>query len=307
MRSRNGLERAAVIDFDVHHGNGTEQIFAGDERVVMVGTFEYPLYPYSGVDPLGPNMHNVPLRAGSGSEAFRAAMTEVCLPALEAHRPEILFISAGFDAHREDPLANLQFTEADYAWVTGELVALAARHAEGRIVSAARRRLRAVARSGAAPPSTCARSAAGSAGFSACSDANFSPAAAWRSAPQASARCATRWASAPPHVYGRSRLVDVHGEPLKASAPCPPTPTTCSTIPSPATPCFLLNLGRAAAGLADAAPRRRRDLSLERRRRAVAFDRRLLRDLRAQARLPDARSELHPLPARAARRRPTAT
>jgi acetoin utilization deacetylase AcuC-like enzyme len=131
----NGLERAAVIDFDVHHGNGTEQIFAGDERVVMVGTFEYPLYPYTGVDPLGPNMHNVPLRAGSGGDAFRAAMTDVCLPALEAHRPQILFISAGFDAHREDPLANLQFTEADYAWVTGELVALAARHAEGRIVS----------------------------------------------------------------------------------------------------------------------------------------------------------------------------
>ena len=130
-----GLERAAVIDFDVHHGNGTEQIFAGDERVVMVGTFEYPLYPYSGIDPAGPNMHNVPLRAGSGGEQFRAAMTEVCLPALEAHRPEILFISAGFDAHREDPLANLQFTESDYAWVTAQLVALADRHAEGRIVS----------------------------------------------------------------------------------------------------------------------------------------------------------------------------
>ena len=130
-----GLERAAVIDFDVHHGNGTEQIFAGDERVIMVGTFEYPLYPYSGVDPAGPNMFNVPLRAGSGGEQFRAAMTEVCFPALEAHKPEILFISAGFDAHREDPLANLQFTEADYAWVTSELVALAGRHAQGRIVS----------------------------------------------------------------------------------------------------------------------------------------------------------------------------
>jgi acetoin utilization deacetylase AcuC-like enzyme len=130
-----GLKRAAVIDFDVHHGNGTEQIFAADSRVVMVGTFEYPLYPYSGVEPAGPNMHNVPLAAGSGSDAFRAAMTEVCFPALEAQRPEILFISAGFDAHRDDPLANLRFTEADYAWVTGELVALADRHAQGRIVS----------------------------------------------------------------------------------------------------------------------------------------------------------------------------
>jgi len=130
-----GLKRAAVIDFDVHHGNGTEQIFAGDPRVVMVGTFEYPLYPYSGVEPAGPNMYNVALSAGSGSDAFRAAMTDICLPALEAHRPEILFVSAGFDAHRDDPLANLCFTEADYAWVTAELVALAGRHAQGRIVS----------------------------------------------------------------------------------------------------------------------------------------------------------------------------
>jgi acetoin utilization deacetylase AcuC-like enzyme len=130
-----GLERAAVLDFDVHHGNGTEQIFASDPRVVMVGTFEYPLYPYSGVDPMGPNMHNVPLRAGSGGEAFRTAMSEICLPALEAHRPEIIFVSAGFDAHRDDPLANLQLTEADYAWVTRELVRIAGRHARGRIVS----------------------------------------------------------------------------------------------------------------------------------------------------------------------------
>ncbi|HEV3240443.1 MAG TPA: histone deacetylase family protein [Casimicrobiaceae bacterium] len=130
-----GVKRAAVIDFDVHHGNGTEQIFAAEPRVVMVGTFEYPLYPYSGVEPAGPNMHNVPLAAGSGGDEFRAAMTETCLPALEAHRPEILFISAGFDAHHEDPLANLRLTEADYAWITEELVALAARHAKGRIVS----------------------------------------------------------------------------------------------------------------------------------------------------------------------------
>ena len=130
-----GLTRAAVVDFDVHHGNGTEQIFAGDPRVIMTGTFEYPLYPYSGVDPAGPNMHNVPLRAGSGGDAFRTAMTDVCLPALEAHRPEIIFVSAGFDAHRDDPLANLQFTESDYAWVTRELVRIADRYAEGRIVS----------------------------------------------------------------------------------------------------------------------------------------------------------------------------
>ena len=130
-----GLQRAAVIDFDVHHGNGTEDIFAADPRVVMVGTFQYPLYPYSGVEPAGPNMHNVPLSPGSGSEAFRKAITERCIPALDAHRPEIIFVSAGFDAHREDPLANLKLTDADFAWVTGQIVEVAARHANGRIVS----------------------------------------------------------------------------------------------------------------------------------------------------------------------------
>ena len=130
-----GLARAAIVDFDVHHGNGTEDIFAGDARVIMTGTFQYPLYPYSGVDPLGPNMHNVPLPPGSGSDAFRKAFVEVCLPALEAHRPEIIFVSAGFDAHREDPLANLQLADEDYEWVTSRIAAVAARHANGRIVS----------------------------------------------------------------------------------------------------------------------------------------------------------------------------
>ncbi|MEP7206176.1 MAG: histone deacetylase family protein [Casimicrobiaceae bacterium] len=130
-----GLERVAIVDFDVHHGNGTEDIFTDNEQVLMVGTFQYPLYPYSGVDTRARNMVNVPLAAGSGGEAFRAAVTSKWLPALEAFRPELLFISAGFDAHREDPLAGLQFTEADYAWVTRELVAVANRHAQGRIVS----------------------------------------------------------------------------------------------------------------------------------------------------------------------------
>jgi acetoin utilization deacetylase AcuC-like enzyme len=130
-----GIKRAAVVDFDVHHGNGTEDIFTDDSRVLMVSTFQHPLYPYSGVNPLGPNMVNVPLAPGSGSEEFREAVRERWLPALEAHAPEILYVSAGFDAHREDPLAGLKLTEADYAWVTRELVAVAGRHAKGRIVS----------------------------------------------------------------------------------------------------------------------------------------------------------------------------
>ncbi len=130
-----GIERIAVVDFDVHHGNGTEEIFAGDERVLMVSTFQHPLYPYSGTEPLGRNMVNVPLAPGSGSEVFRAAVTRHWLPALERHQPQLVMISAGFDAHREDPLAGLNFTEADYAWVTRELLAVARSHGDGRIVS----------------------------------------------------------------------------------------------------------------------------------------------------------------------------
>ena len=130
-----GIERAAVVDFDVHHGNGTEDIFANDPRVVMTGTFQYPLYPYSGVNPAGPNMHNVPLSPGSGSDVFRDAFTRRCLPALEAHRPQMIFVSAGFDAHRDDPLANLNLTDGDFGWVTRQLVDVARRHAEGRIVA----------------------------------------------------------------------------------------------------------------------------------------------------------------------------
>ena len=130
-----GLERIAIVDFDVHHGNGTENIFAGDPRVLMVSTFQHPLYPYSGIEDPAPNMVNVPLAAGSGGEEFRAAVRDYWLPALEAHRPQLILISAGFDAHREDPLAGLKFVEADYAWVTRELIAVAERHAEGRVVS----------------------------------------------------------------------------------------------------------------------------------------------------------------------------
>ena len=130
-----GLERVAIADFDVHHGNGTEEIFTGDSRVLMVSTFQHPLYPYSGLDNPSPLMVNVPLPAGSGGDAFRAAVTERWLPALEDFRPQLVLISAGFDAHREDPLANLKLTEADYAWVTREMLRVAETYAEGRLVS----------------------------------------------------------------------------------------------------------------------------------------------------------------------------
>ena len=130
-----GLARVAIVDFDVHHGNGTEDIFSNDPRVLMVSTFQHPLYPYCGTQDPASNMVNVPLSAGSGGDEFRAAVRDHWLPALEAHRPQLIFISAGFDAHREDPLAGLKFTESDYAWVTRELVAVADRYANGRIVS----------------------------------------------------------------------------------------------------------------------------------------------------------------------------
>jgi acetoin utilization deacetylase AcuC-like enzyme len=130
-----GIERVAIVDFDVHHGNGTEDIYSGDPRVLMVGTFQHPLYPYSGFDNPASNMINVPLPAGTDGEVFREVVRERWLPALERHKPEIVYISAGFDAHREDPLAGLRFCEADYAWVTHELIAVAARHSKGRIVS----------------------------------------------------------------------------------------------------------------------------------------------------------------------------
>jgi acetoin utilization deacetylase AcuC-like enzyme len=130
-----GVERIAIVDFDVHHGNGTEEMFAGDPRVLMVSTFQYPLYPYSGVEPMGPNMLNVPLPPGAGSDAFRSVVTSRWMPALEAHRPQLMMISAGFDAHRDDPLASLEFSDADFAWVTRQLCDVARRHGNGRVVS----------------------------------------------------------------------------------------------------------------------------------------------------------------------------
>ena len=130
-----GLERVAIIDFDVHHGNGTEDIFEGDERVLMASIFQHPFYPYSGTDDPASNMVNVPLAAGSGSREFRQAVSEAWLPALNEFKPELIIFSAGFDAHVEDEMAMLRFTDADYGWVTRQVKAVAERHAGGRMVS----------------------------------------------------------------------------------------------------------------------------------------------------------------------------
>lgn len=129
------FDRVAVIDFDVHHGNGTEDIFRDEPRVMMASTFQHPFYPYSGAEGRSERMVNIPLAAGSDGRALREAVEQHWLPALNAFKPEMLFISAGFDAHREDPLAMLNWTEADYAWVTQQLMAVARVHAGGRIVS----------------------------------------------------------------------------------------------------------------------------------------------------------------------------
>lgn len=130
-----GLERVAIVDFDVHHGNGTEDIFAGDERVLMVGSFQHPFYPYSGTDHPAANMCNVPLPAGTRGDVFRDMVADCWLPRLNSFAPQLVLISAGFDAHYEDDMASLGLLEADYAWVTDQLKQVALAHAGGRIVS----------------------------------------------------------------------------------------------------------------------------------------------------------------------------
>ncbi len=130
-----GLERVAILDFDVHHGNGTEDICTQDERMMLCSTFQHPFYPYGGVDTSRSNIVNVPLASGTDSESFRNAIREKWLPALEAFKPQMLFISAGFDAHAEDQLANFQLIDEDFQWVTKVLMDVAERHADGKIVS----------------------------------------------------------------------------------------------------------------------------------------------------------------------------
>lgn len=130
-----GLSRVAIADFDVHHGDGTDEIFHNDPRVMLCSSFRHPYYPYLGAENGNEHIINVPLAAGATGEEFRAAVTEYWLPALEQFKPELLLISAGFDAHYEDDMGGLALREADYSWVTERLKDIAGRHAGGRIVS----------------------------------------------------------------------------------------------------------------------------------------------------------------------------
>jgi acetoin utilization deacetylase AcuC-like enzyme len=130
-----GVTRAAVLDFDVHQGNGTEQIFSKENRVLFCSTFQHPFFPYTPLLPNAANRVNVPLEATAGSEEFRAAVTEQWLPALKEFQPELVFISAGFDAHRDDEMSYINLTDADFRWVTEQIVQQAQESASGRIIS----------------------------------------------------------------------------------------------------------------------------------------------------------------------------
>jgi len=136
-RAKHGFERVAVVDFDVHHGNGSQAAFEAEPAVMFVSAHQSPLYPGTGraTERGAGNICNIELPPGAGSAPFRQAFERILLPALRAFDPEFLFISAGFDAHRDDPLAQMELLADDYGWVTSELAALAAQHCDGRIVS----------------------------------------------------------------------------------------------------------------------------------------------------------------------------
>jgi acetoin utilization deacetylase AcuC-like enzyme len=130
-----GAARVAIVDIDAHHGNGTEDIFAGDPRVLLCNSFQHPFYPHTGQPCRTDRLVNLALAEGQGGAAFRAVATEAWLPAIDAFAPDLLMISAGFDAHQQDDMSGLALTDPDFAWITRELRQLADRHAQGRIVS----------------------------------------------------------------------------------------------------------------------------------------------------------------------------
>ena len=131
----NHIKQVAILDFDVHHGNGTVDIFKDDPRVLVCSSYQDPLYPNRYFDLVRPNIVNTPLAEGTSSQQFRSAISDSWLPAIEHHQPEIIFISAGFDAHELDPLAQINLSKNDFTWITNEIVHLANKHCEGRIVS----------------------------------------------------------------------------------------------------------------------------------------------------------------------------
>ena len=132
---KHGMNKVAILDFDVHHGNGTEDIFKDDKRVLFCSTFQHPFYPFTALLEPAENRVNVTLDATAGSDEFRAAVTGHWLPALKKFAPEIVFVSAGFDAHRDDDMSNVSLTDADFTWVTERIVEVASESAFGRIVS----------------------------------------------------------------------------------------------------------------------------------------------------------------------------
>ncbi len=129
------VERVAILDFDVHHGNGTEEIFLADDRVLLCSSYQHPFYPYTGAPSVPGHIANVPLPAGTKGPEFRAAIEAQWLPEIERFAPQLIFVSAGFDAHAGDPLAQLLLTVDDYTWITERILELAAKHAHGRVVS----------------------------------------------------------------------------------------------------------------------------------------------------------------------------
>jgi len=130
------LQRVAILDFDVHHGNGSEEIFRDNPHVMLCSTFQHPFYPYSGASSATERMINVPLPRGSNGGVFRQAVTDHWLPALDRFKPEMIFVSAGFDAHEDDDMAQLNLEDSDYVWITRQIKAIAAKYSQARIVSA---------------------------------------------------------------------------------------------------------------------------------------------------------------------------
>ena len=129
------MQRIAIVDFDVHHGNGTEDIFENNPRVLVCSSFQHPYYPFSDLEHHADNIIKIPLQAGSGGTEFRKKIEQYCFPQLEKFKPELILISAGFDGHREDDMSQINLVEEDYAWITSQLMDRANKYAQGRVIS----------------------------------------------------------------------------------------------------------------------------------------------------------------------------